>query len=210
MRRAAFPRWVPRTPAITRSSDGRAPDGFSQAAFNVQRGEGRVSASLPSLCSILRLGLLLSSLLRGFLSEPGCFHFLQFFHRSWTRSVRGDGENARSCNKMSEMLHRKGSMRLCSACERPTSVKNLHFLFRKARCAIVGGIRARKRCTVMGVGRAGAFAPSVRGAFAPLTDDAFGKLRWPTAGSFAFEQRGAEARWEGAAYAVVRAERALA
>lgn len=49
----------------------------------------------------------------------------------------------------------------------------------------------------MGVGCAGAFAPSVHGAFAPRTDDAFGKLRWPTAGSFAFEQRGAEARWEG-------------
>ncbi len=167
---------------------------------------GRFSAFLPSLRSVLRWGFLLGSLLCGFLSEPGCFHFLQFFHRSWMRSVRGDGENAHSCNKMGEMLHRKGSMRLRSACERPTSVKNLHFLFRKARCAIFGGIRAQKGAPSWALGAQGAFVPSVHGAFA----DACDKLRWPTAGSFAFEQRGAEARWEGAACAVVRAECALA
>lgn len=96
-------------------------------------------------------------------------------------------------------------MRLRSACERPTSVKNLHFLFRKARCAISGGIRVRKSAPSWALGAQGsfvpsaqgAFVPSVHGVFAPRADDAFGKLCWPTAGSFAFEQRGAEARWEG-------------
>lgn len=189
-----FPRWVPRTPAITRSGDERAPTGSRRLLST--RG-GRFSAFLPSLRSVLRWGFLLGSLLCGFLSEPGCFHFLQFFHRSWMRSVRGDSENARPCNKMGEMLHRRDSMCLRSACERPTSVKNLHYLFRKARCAIVGGIRVRKSAPSWALGAQGAFVPSVHGVFAPRTDDACGKLRWSTASSFAFEQRGAEARWEG-------------
>lgn len=88
-------------------------------------------------------------------------------------------------------------MCLRSACERPTSVKNLHYLFRKARCAIVGGIRAQKGAPSWALGAQGTFAPGVHGAFTPRADDACDKLRWLTAGSFAFEQRGAEARWEG-------------